>query len=185
MLLIAASYRALMYKISFGGADRVGGENRALDDQMRQIFEQHAIFFAARFVFTTIQHQITRLLGRFAGKLPFFSGGKSRAAAAAQTGVGNNLDNFFGRSFHCLDQGLVATAGAVLRQSFSSLRDAMREKDAFHDLENPRIEKLVNEFFERRIDGVEPLDVRTAGEMRGDLVQIFDFHFRVPVFLRI
>ncbi len=114
---------------------------------MGEILDQHAILFAARFVFTTVQHQVTRLLGRIAGKLPFFSGGESGATAAAKTGGGNNLNNFLGRSFHCLDQGLVATAGAILRQSFSPLSDAVREKDAFHDLEHPRVEKLVNELF--------------------------------------
>ena len=62
---------------------------------MRQILEQHTVFFAARFVLAAIQYQIARLARRFAGELPFFAGGKSRAAAAAQAGIRNNFDNFF------------------------------------------------------------------------------------------
>jgi hypothetical protein len=31
---------------------------------------------------------------------------------------------------------------------------AMREKDALHTLENPRVEQLVNEFFQGRVNGI-------------------------------
>ena len=61
----------------------------------------------------------------------------------------------------------------------------MGEKNTFHRLNNPRVEKLVNEFFQRRIDGVQALDMRSAGDVFSDLVQVFDFHVRIPAFFGI
>jgi hypothetical protein len=52
--------------------------------------------------------------------------------------------------------------------------------DAFHGSKHPRIEELINQFLKRRIDGVEPLHVRSTSEMVGDIVQILDFDFGVP-----
>jgi hypothetical protein len=53
------------------------------------------------------------------------------------------------------------------------------------NLHDPRIEELVDEFFQRRVDGVEALNVRPAGEMFGNLIQIFDLDLGIPVLLRI
>jgi hypothetical protein len=66
-----------------------------------------------------------------------------------------------------------------------SLPDAMREKDAFHSLENPRVEELVDEFFQGRVNGVQALYMSSTREMLRDLVQVFDFYFCIPMFVRI
>jgi hypothetical protein len=61
----------------------------------------------------------------------------------------------------------------------------MREKDAIHSLENPRVEELIDELFQRRVNGVQALYVGSAREVIRDLVQIFDFYFCVPMLVRI
>jgi hypothetical protein len=61
----------------------------------------------------------------------------------------------------------------------------VREKNAFHDLEYARVEKLINEFFQRGVYGVQSLDVWTAGEMIRDLVEVVYFHRCVPTLFRI
>jgi hypothetical protein len=43
---------------------------------------------------------------------------------------------------------LVTAASTVLLQSLTTFGYGLREKDAFHELDNPRIEELVDEFFE-------------------------------------
>jgi hypothetical protein len=61
----------------------------------------------------------------------------------------------------------------------------VRKKDAFHDLEYARVEKLIDEFFQRGVYGVQALDVRSAGKMIRDLVKIVYFHRRVPTLFRV
>jgi hypothetical protein len=61
----------------------------------------------------------------------------------------------------------------------------VREKNAFHDLEYARVEKLINEFFQRGVYGVQSLDVWTAGEMIRDFVEVVYFHRRVPTLFRV
>jgi hypothetical protein len=41
------------------------------------------------------------------------------------------------------------------------------------NLHDPRIEKLIDEFFEGRVYRIEALDVRAAGEMIRNVVQVF------------
>ena len=82
-------------------------------------------------------------------------------------------------------KGFIAAAGAVLLQSLTSFGDAMREEDAFHELHDPRIEELIDEFFKRRVDGIKALNMRPAGEMVRDLVQVFYLDLGVPAFFRI
>jgi hypothetical protein len=61
----------------------------------------------------------------------------------------------------------------------------VREKHAFHDLEYARVEKLIDEFFQRGVYGVQSLDMRAAGKMLRDLVEVVYFHRRVPTLFRI
>jgi len=61
----------------------------------------------------------------------------------------------------------------------------MRKEDAFHELHDPRIEKLIDEFFEGRVDGIEALNMRSAGKMVRDFVQVFYLNLGVPAFFRI
>jgi hypothetical protein len=70
-------------KVSFAGADGVGAEHGAFDDQMRQVLEQHPVLSAPGLIFAAIHHQIMRLLRGFPGELPFFSRRKTCAAMAA------------------------------------------------------------------------------------------------------
>jgi hypothetical protein len=61
----------------------------------------------------------------------------------------------------------------------------VREKNTLHDLKYPCVKKLIDEFFQRGIDGVQALDVRAAGKTIRDLVKVIDFHPSIPVFFRI
>jgi hypothetical protein len=61
----------------------------------------------------------------------------------------------------------------------------VRKKDAFHNLEYACVQKLINEFFQRGVYGIQALDVRTAGKMIRDLVKIVYFHRRVPTLFRV
>ena len=101
-----------------------------------------------RFVPAAVQHKITGRPRRFARKLPFFAGRKSGTATAAKAGIRNNFDDFFRRALNSFRQRLVTAAGAVLLQPLASFRRSMRKENTVHELHHPRIEKLIDEFFQ-------------------------------------
>jgi hypothetical protein len=121
---------------------------------VRKIFKEHSVFLAPGLVFTAVQNQIARISWGFPRELPFFSGGKASSAAAAKPGVADDLDDILWRHSNGSGESFIAATSTVFLKSLMSLWDAMREKDAFHASENPRVEELVDEFFQGRVDGI-------------------------------
>jgi hypothetical protein len=52
-------------------------------------------------------------------------------------------------------------------------------------LEHSRVKKLVDQFFQGGVYGVQALNVGPAGKTIGDLVEVFYLHRRIPVLFRI
>jgi hypothetical protein len=47
-------------------------------------------------------------------------------------------------------------------------------------LEYPRIEELIDQFFQRGIDRIQTLNVGSAGKMLGNLIKVLKLNFRIP-----
>ena len=78
-------------------ADRDRGDGQPFDDAIRERFEDHPVHERARVAFVAVADHILGLAGLLAHHAPFLAGGKPRAAAPAQAGLLNGLDDLFRR----------------------------------------------------------------------------------------
>ena len=73
-------------------AERVTGDDHALEQQVRIARHAQAVLEGARLALVGVDHQVHRLAGVARHKGPLHASGKARAAAAAQAGILDQLD---------------------------------------------------------------------------------------------
>ena len=95
-------------------ADRAAGDQDALDDAVRIVFELIAIGEGARLALIAIDADVNRFFRILGNKTPLHSRRKRRAAASAEIRVLDFVDDVVGRHLEeCLARGLVAVVRQV------------------------------------------------------------------------
>ena len=75
------------------GADRVAGDDHALDQRVRRGHHQRDVLAGARLGLVGVDHQVVRLAVALRDEAPLHAGREARAAAAAQAGVLDQRDD--------------------------------------------------------------------------------------------
>ena len=78
-------------------ADGHRGDGQALDDPVRERFEDHAVHERTRVAFVAVADDVLGRLGLLADHAPFLAGGETSAAAPAQAGRLDGLDDLLWR----------------------------------------------------------------------------------------
>ena len=111
-------------------ADRVSRDGHAFEHAVRIAFQNAAVHERAGIAFVGVANDIFFRAGRFGDRAPFETGGKTRAAASAQTALHHRLDHVLRRHFmQRLVQGLVAIRRDVAFDALGIHDAAVREHD--------------------------------------------------------
>jgi hypothetical protein len=79
--------------VALGRAHRQAGDGHAFDQAEGVALHQHAVGEGARIAFVGVAHHVLFGAGSVQHGVPLDAGGEGRAAAAAQAGVGDFLDD--------------------------------------------------------------------------------------------
>ena len=82
-------------EVAFRRADGVGRDGQAFQHAMRIGFEHQPVHERAGIAFIAIADDVFDCARLRASQRPFAAGGKARAAASAQAGIGNGGDHLF------------------------------------------------------------------------------------------
>ena len=99
--------------VAFVRVHRAAGDQDAFDQLMRIVFHQQPILAGARLALVGIDDDVLRLGRRARHEAPFHAGGKSRAAAAAQSRDFDLFDDLLGSHLHGLEKGFEAVVGEI------------------------------------------------------------------------
>ena len=100
--------------VAFAGTDGIAGNGHGFDDGMGIAFEDGTVHESTRVAFVSIAGHILLVADRVVGELPLQAGGESAAAAAAQTGLEDFINDFLtGHGGQRLFQSTVAVHGQV------------------------------------------------------------------------
>ena len=109
-------------------ADRVAGDDAALDQRVRVGHHRRDVLAGARLALVGVDHEVLGLGAGPGGPLrdeaPLHAGGEARAAAAAQAGVLDQLDQLVGMGRERVREGLVAARAARRCRSTTSAGSA-------------------------------------------------------------
>src|SRR5215470_5672202 len=95
------------------GPDRVRGDGRALDEQVRVGHHQRDVLAGTRFRFVRVDHQEVRLVVALRQEIPLHTGREAGPTAAAQPGVPHDRDDLVTRHAERLRQRLPAARPPV------------------------------------------------------------------------
>src|SRR5215218_6453076 len=147
-LQAAAGPAALAAQVDERGAaaDRVGGHDHALDQRVRVAFQQLHVLEGARLALVGVDHQVGRLAGALGEEAPLHPRGEAGAAAAAQAGVLDQLDEVLrGLGEGGVEAGVavqlhepVDLVGAVVLPAAGEDPDLLRHRPASPDPLGPR-----------------------------------------------
>ena len=138
------------------GAEGVGADHHAFQDRMRVAFQGAAVHEGPGVALVGVADDVLLVARRLAAEAPFHAGQEAGAAAAAQPGFQDDLDDLLGGVFlqHFLD-GLVAAAGDVFVDGIGIDDAAVAQDDALllgeegilgdgiHSLDDPLPDGLV------------------------------------------
>ncbi len=100
--------------VAVSGAYGDAGDGHALDEHEGIALHDHPVGEGAGIAFVGVAHDVFLLGWRLRHGAPFDAGRKSGAAAPAQAGIGDLLDNGFGADLERLLQALVTAMRAVI-----------------------------------------------------------------------
>ena len=100
--------------VAAGGAHRESRDGHALDEHERIAFHDHAVGVGAAVAFVRVADDVFLVGSGLQNRLPLDAGGETRAAAPAQSGVGDFVDERFGRHRQRALQAFVTVAAHVI-----------------------------------------------------------------------
>ena len=116
--------------IALIGTDGASGDHHAFDQLMRIHFQQRTIFGSSGFALVAIGQNVFRLGKILGNEAPLHSGGKSRAAAAAQIRLFHFVNNLIGG--HLLQRFFQRLVAVALQVSVDGTRIGNAEILADH-----------------------------------------------------
>ena len=108
--------------------DGAPGDHDAFDQLVRHHFHQRAVLAGARLALVGIAQNVFRFGGFLGNETPLHAGGKSRAAAPAQVGFLDFVDDLLGSQF--LERAFHAFVAIVREIDFQLVRILHAEKTA-------------------------------------------------------
>ena len=118
--------------VTLVGADRVAGDRHGFENRVRITFQNGTVHECTRVAFVGVTADIlgTAVLHQVSGQFPFLSGREARAAAAAEAGSQNGIDDLirchFGQNFA---QGFIAAGADVFIDVFRIDHAAVAQRD--------------------------------------------------------
>jgi len=121
---------------AFGRAHGVRADYHALEQHVRVALDLVAVHVRARVALVGVTDYVLLVCLVLAHHLPFYAGGESRAAAAAQIGLGHGLHDLVGaHGADRLEQRAVAAYGHVFLDAFGVDHSAVAQYEFFLPLE--------------------------------------------------